>query len=107
MPRNILVEDEVLDTIAFQAGFISGYLMGCIVTGHKTSNTPVVLGNPSDRHPQSSLKLGLRGYTEICLPCLVVIAVIFLAQSNRSQEMPKLAHTLWISMLLIKPPSIR
>ena len=57
MPRNILVEDEVLDTIAFQAGFISGYLMGCIVTGHKTSNTPVVLGNPSDRHPQSSLKL--------------------------------------------------
>lgn len=57
MPRNILVEDDVLDAIAFQAGFVGGYLIGFIVTGHKTGNTPVVLGNPSDRHPQSSLKL--------------------------------------------------
>ena len=57
MPRNILVEDDVLDAIAFQAGFIGGYLIGHIVTGHKTSNTPVVLGNLSDRQPQSSLKL--------------------------------------------------
>lgn len=57
MPRNILVEDDVLDAIAFQAGFIAGYLIGLIVTGHKTSNTPVVLGNLSDRQPQSSLKL--------------------------------------------------
>lgn len=56
MPSNILVEDDVLDAIAFQAGFIGGYLIGLIVTGHKTSNTSVVLGNLSDRQQQSSLK---------------------------------------------------
>ena len=57
LPRNILVEDDVLGTITFQAGFVGGYLIGLIVTGHKTGNATVVLGNPSDRHPQSSLKL--------------------------------------------------
>lgn len=57
MPRNILVEDDVLDAIAFQAGFIGSYSIRVIVAGHKTSNTSIVLGNPSNRQRQSSLKL--------------------------------------------------
>jgi hypothetical protein len=48
MPRNALVEDEMLDAIAFQGGFVGGDLIGCIDSGHKTSNTSIVLtGNRS------------------------------------------------------------